>query len=107
MLSESLQAGSNTAARFAQQLDDAANFIFFDVPLPEREENGGFIASSLRRCPSGCLRLAVSFHSALALGSLLRYWNGPRVESEGAYGVWQGVSDEHNPQRSVRSELRH
>lgn len=36
----------------------------FDIPLPEREV-GGAIASALQRCPSGCLRQAVSFHSAL------------------------------------------
>ncbi len=82
LLSESLQAGSNAAARksydagyekgrsdaakqqyhalnerqrYAPQLDDASNLSLFEVPLPEREDNG-VIASALRRCPSGCLR---------------------------------------------------
>ena len=73
LLSESLQAGSNAAARksydagyeqgrsdaakhqyqtlnerqrLAPQFDDAANVSLFEVPLPEREENGVILAPS-------------------------------------------------------------
>lgn len=73
LLSESLQAGSNAAARksydagyekgrsdaakqryqllnerqrIGPQLEDAANVSLFEVPLPEREENGVILAPS-------------------------------------------------------------
>lgn len=73
LLSESLQAGSNAAARksydagyekgrsdaakqqyqalnerqrYAPQLDNATDFSLFEVPLPEREDNGVLLAPS-------------------------------------------------------------